>query len=326
MFVLDCEIRIGKFTFKQVHDVKIIKSVDLLSDTAIIKLPASALFENKAEGFEKKKLETEIKAGDKVAIKLAYKDVFENVEFVGYVAYLKPNIPTLTIECEDVIYKIRKKRINKNFGKTNLKEVLNFIIKDTEVKLAGDIPEVNFDKFLLKDVNGAKALQKIKTEYGLNIFIDDDNNLYAGLRQNKGTGSVVVYDLHKNVIKHDLRYRSSDDIDLYVKVIGVKKDNTKVEVFVGDKSGEQRTIHKYNITDKVTLKQIGEAELDSLKFTGYEGKLTSFLVPYANRGMSAKVSDRNFPNRNGLYFIPKVTISFNQSGARRIVELGNKLD
>ena len=324
MFVLGANIKIGKLKFTRVHDVKIIKSVDLLSDTAVIKMPASALFGNEEEGFEKKRLETEIKAGDKVEITLSYIGVYEKVEFKGFVAFVKPNTPIVEIQCEDAIYHIRKKRINKNFGKTDLSSVLNHIIKDTEVKLAGNIPEVNFDKFILKDINGAKALDKIKSEYGLSVFINDAGDLYAGLRQDKGNGETVVYDLYRNVIKHDLKFRNAEDVDLYVKVIGVKKDNTKVEVFVGEKSGEQRTIYKYNISDKKVLKNIGEAELDKLKFTGYDGKITSFLVPFADRGMSVEIRDKNFPNRSGLYFIPKVTITFGQNGARRVVELGNK--
>lgn len=326
MFVLDCTITIGKYTFKQVHDVRIVKSVDLLSDTATIKLPASALFGNQDKGFEKKQLESELKAGDPVEITLAYKDVFEKVEFSGYVAFIKPNTPTLVIECEDAIYNIRKeKRINKNFGQTTLKAALNFIVEGTGVALANDIPDMPFDKFLVKNKNGAQALQQIKDQYLLNIFIDDDGKLYAGLRQTKNAGKSVLYNLHKNVIKHDLKYRRAEDIRMYVKVIGVKKDNTKVEVIVGDTDGEQRTKHVYNVSDEATLKKIGESVLTDKKFDGYEGTITSFLVPDATRGTNAIIEDNNFPERSGTYFIPKVTVRFGQGGARRKVELGNKL-
>ncbi len=325
MFILDSTIKIGDYTFKQVHNVRIVKSVDLLSDTATIKLPISALFGNKDKGFERKSLEEEIKAGMPVSITLAYKDVYEKKEFTGYVAFVKPNTPIIEIECEDAVYKIRKKRINKNFGKTTLKEVLEFIVAGTEVPLAGDIPEVQFDRFLIKNKNGAQSLQKLSDEYGLSIFIDDNNKLYAGLRQLKGAGSLVRYNLHKNVIKPNLEYRRAEDTRLYVKVIGVQKDNTKIEVIVGDTDGEQRTIHKYNVSSKKTLKEIGEAELSNLRFTGYRGTVTSFLVPYATRGMSAEIIDNNYPQRSGTYFVPKVTISFGQNGARRKVELGSKL-
>ena len=325
MFILDCSITIDTYTFTQVNNVQVVKSVDLLSDKAVIKLPASALFGNASQGFTRKKLETTIKTGMPVQVTLAYKDVASKVEFNGFVAFVKPNTPMVTLECEDAVYTIRKKRINHNFGATTLNAVLAHIVEGTGVQLAGDIPEVAFDKFVIKDKNGAQALEKIRDEYGLSIFIDNNGALYAGLRQNKGAGDLVTYDLHQNVIKHDLRYRNAEDVRLNVKVIGVQKDNKKIEVIVGDTDGEQRTLHKYNVSDKAILKQIGEAELDELKFDGYEGSITTFLIPDAERGMSAEIIDENYPNRAGRYFVPKVTTTFGVSGARRKIELGNKL-
>ena len=326
MFVLDCMIKIANYTFKQVHDVQIVHSVDLLSDTAVIKIPASAVLGNNDNSFEKKQLENEIQAGNPVEITLAYKNVFEKKEFTGYVASVKPNTPTLVIECEDAIYNIRKyKRIHKNFGKTTLKKVLAHIIEDTGVTLADNIPDMPLDNFLVKDKNGAQALQLIKDKYFLNVFIDDDNKLFAGLRQTNNKGKRVLYNLHKNVVKHDLKYRKAEDINLYVKLIGVKKDNTKVEVVVGEPNGEQITEHVYNVSDIDTLKAMGKSILASKKFNGYSGTITSFLVPEARRGMGAEIFDDNFSNRSGTYFIPKVTTTFGPKGARRQVELGSKL-
>lgn len=326
MFVLDCKLQIGEYTFTQVNDIRIKKSVDLLSDTAVIKLPISAVLQNKNEGFERRNLESVIKAGDKVSITLAYKDVLEVKEFTGFVAFIKPNNPLLIVECEDAVYNIRKKRINKNFGKTTLREVLNYIVEGLDISIAGDLPKVEFDKFLLKDINGAQALEKLKDEYGLNIFLDNNGDLFAGLRQTVGTGSKVYYDLHQNVIKHKLTYRYAEDIRLRVKVVGIQKDNTKVEVIVGDLDGEQRTLFRYNIKDKARLKALGEAELSDLKFTGFDGSLTSFFEPYATRGMTAVLRDQLFPERAGAYFIISVTVVFGINGARRIIELGTKVN
>lgn len=325
MFVLAAEITIGQYIFDRVNYVQIVKSVDLLSDTAIIRLPVSALLGNESEGFQRSKLENTIKQGDPVTINLAYAGQFEKDEFKGFVRYIKPNTPTIEIQCEDSVYKIRKKRVNKNFRNTTLKEVLTFITEGTGVELTGDIPDVNFDKFLLKNINGAKALQKLKDEYGLFVFLDDEGKLYAGLRQLKNIGERVKINLFKNIVKHNLKYVSADDVEIYVKVIGIKKDNTKVEVFVGEQEGEQRTLHIYNISSKSQLKEIGKARLSELKYTGYRGTITTFLVPYATRGMTAAVVDKNYPDREGNYFISKVTTTFGTSGARRIIELDTKV-
>lgn len=326
MFVLDVKIEIGNYALTRVNDVSIVKSVDLLSDTAEIKLPMSAMFGNQEEGFKRKQLEQVFKAGDKVKVTLAYKGVIETVEFEGYVRWIKPNTPTVTIECEDAVYLIRRKEsINHNFGATNLKSVLTKIVEGTGVALAADIPEVNFDKFLLKNVNGAQALQKIQEAYGLSIYIDDEGKLFAGLRQQKNSDNIEYYNLYKNVVSHDLKFRRADDVRIALKVIGVKKDNTKIEVLVGDKTGEKRTIYKYNISDAAQLKAIGEAELSDLKYDGYEGTITSFLTPFCTRGYNINIEDKNYPDRTGKYFVPKVTTTFGTGGARRKIELGTKV-
>ena len=52
------------------------------------------------------------------------------------------------------------------------------------------------------------ALEKIKDEYGMFIFIDDNGKLFAGLRQGKNIGETVTYDVYKNVVEHDLKFRS----------------------------------------------------------------------------------------------------------------------
>ena len=325
MFVLEAKITIGNYTFNEVNNVSIVKSVDLLSDTAEIKLPMTALFGNVNEGFERKQLEQVIKAGDAVSIVLSYKDVIETEEFKGYVRWLKPNVPTVTIECEDAVYLIRQKQINKNFRQTNLRTILEYIVDGTGIALAEDLPEVNFDRFVLKNVNGAKALQKIRDEYGLFVFIDDDGKLFAGLRQTKNINASQIYDIYKNVVKHDLRFRRAEDVRINLKVVGILKDNSKVEVIVGDEDGEQRTIYRYNVSNKSLLKQLGEAELSDLKYTGYEGTITSFLDPFCTRGYSVEIRDDNYPDRVGNYFAPKVTTTFGTGGARRKIELGTKL-
>ncbi|MEM8506240.1 MAG: late control protein [Bacteroidota bacterium] len=285
----------------------------------------SALFGNQNVGFRRRQIEQVIKAGDPVKITLAYAGRFEKLEFEGFVRWLKPNVPTVTIECEDAIYLVRQKQISENYGKTTLQDVLRNIVQDTGVQLASDVPEVNFDQFIIKDSNGAQALEKLRDSYGLFVFIDDNGELFAGLRQSRNIGENVTYDLYRNVVAHDLRFRRSEDVRLSLRVIGVRPDNTQLEVVVGDLTGEQRTLFLYNVTDKATLQKLGEAELDLLKYDGYEGTLTGFLVPFATRGMNATIVDRNYPERTGSYFIPKVVTTFGTQGARRKVELANKL-
>ena len=150
MFVLQAIIKIGDYTFKAVHSVKITKSVDELADTCTIELPTHFKV---AKGGDRLYTEKAIKAGDKVSVTLAYEGVYSGVEFEGYVKKVKPSIP-VSIECEDAMYLLRRKNINKSWQKTTLKEVLQEVVKDTPIALADNIPQMQLDQWLIRNANG----------------------------------------------------------------------------------------------------------------------------------------------------------------------------
>jgi hypothetical protein len=136
----------------------------------------------------------------------------------------------------------------------------------------------------------------------------------------------VKYSLAWNVIEHDLKFRDESDTDLKVKAIGIKPDNTRVEVEVGDKNGAQRTIHSYTVYDKAGLEKFAREEMQKMKFTGFEGTLTTFLYPYAEPLMTADLKDPQYGERRaGLYVVDSVLTEFGTQGARREVELGKKV-
>lgn len=326
MFVLESKIEIGSYVFERVNNVEITKSVDLLSDTASITMPFSATFGSDTSGFIRKPLEEEINVGDPVKIYLGYKDVIWTLEFEGFITAIKPNIPSITFECEDAIWKIRQKTVNKSFINTSLKDVLNAVLTDTGIEMADNVPDVVFDQFIIKQANGAQALQKVKDEFGLFMFIQDDGKLYAGLRENTNFGETVNYNLQRNVISSDLTFRRAEDVRIYLKVVGVLPNNQRIEVQVGDPTGEERTIFRYSVSDTQQLRRLGEAELANLVYTGYEGSITGFLAPFCTRGQNISLSDDIYPKRAGKYFVPKVVTNYGTGGARREIEVGNRLD
>ena len=322
--VLRANITLGDYIFKQINEVVIDRSVDTLSDTATIKMPTSFLLGNEDKGFTRQKLDKAIKPGDEVVIVLMYEGIIEKQEFMGYVKKIKPTIP-MEIECEDAIYLIRKRKLNKLFVNAKLVDVLEYIVAGTGVKLSTVIPAMQLDRFLLKDVNGAKALQTIKEEFGLAIYIDDDGKLFAGLKQQLNAINKVEYHFQRNVISNDLEFTNEEDVSLRVKAIGIAPDNTRITVEVGDTEGEERTLHFYNISDKAKLTELANAELLKLKYTGYKGSLTSFLEPDCDRGWSADIVDGNYPEKSGTYFVESTQVTYSDAGARRVVTLGVKL-
>ena len=326
VFETGVHITIGKYNFRRCHSVKIERSAAIVQDTAEIKLPLTSVLQTEGELISTETARL-FKPGDKVSIKLQYKNVYDAIEFRGYVKKIHPTQP-LTVECEDGIYLLRQKNIKKSWEKTDLKNVLNEIVAGTGLVVAGNIPDINLEPFGLKNIDGAFALQKLVDEYGLRAYIKDSGELYCGLAFTENEG-IVKYNINgetSNVSNaNDLKWRSKDDIKIKVKAINIKKDNTKTEVEIGDKDGALRTLHFYNVKSAKELEKLAKQKLDELKFDGYEGKIKTKLIPGVLPGMDAKIYDSIFPARNGTYYVESVTTTFGQGGANREVELGIKI-
>jgi phage host-nuclease inhibitor protein Gam len=311
------EVLIGKkLMFKEVLNVKIEQSTRLLSSTCTIELPLSAVFENS----KKLTLANEIKKGDSVVVRLGY-DNDLRTEFVGYVQEITDKGKT-EIKCEDTMYLLRKPLANKIFKNTTLAEVVRYIAGN--VPLNATLPQIEFNSFVVKNITGVQALQKIKDNYGLTIFIDNEQKVYCGLAYLYMTGK-VIYDLQSNVVDNDLTYKHADELKFKIKAISLQKDNTKLEVETGDNDGDLRTLYFQNIANEKKLKELANEEINKYKYTGYRGTLTCFGLPYATMGMSAVIRDKNYPVRAGVYYVEGVTTSFGRNGFRRTVELGIKL-
>ncbi len=321
MFILESKVEIGNYIFNSVNEIEITKSVEDMSDTAVIKLPSR--FKVKQNG-EQKFTENAINVGDKVVITLGYEGKYSSVEFIGFVKKVSPKIP-LEIHCEDSIWLLRRKNITKSWDSTTMKEILKEVVKGTPIQLADNIPHVKLDKWLIRDANGAQVLESFKKDLLMSVFIDDSGKLYCGLQQLTNVGQTVVYDLNYNLVANDLEFKSKEDRKIKIKYTYIDKENKRKSIEVGDPDGEQRTYHTSVISDIKKLEEMAKAEIEKLKYDGFEGDVTSFLIPFATRGMKAKILDDEHTNREGNYFIKKVVTSFGTGGARRKVTIGNKL-
>ena len=321
MFILESKVEIGSYIFNQVNEIEITKSVEELSDTAVIKLPTR--FKVRQNG-EQKFTEDAIKVGDKVTITLGYEGKYSGVEFTGFVKKISPKRP-LEIHCEDALWGLRRKNITRSWEKTTMKEILTEVVKGTPVQLADNIDNVPLDKWIIKNANGAQVLESLKKDLLMTAFINDEGKLYCGLQQLTNVGQTVVYDLNYNLVENNLEFKSKEERKIKIKYTYIDKENKRKSIEVGDPDGEQREYNTSVISDLNKLEEMAKAELEKLKYDGFEGDVTSFLIPYATRGMKAKLLDNEHPNREGNYFIKKVVTTFGTGGARRKITIGNKL-
>ena len=79
------------------------------------------------------------------------------------------------------------------------------------------------------------------------------------------------------------------------------------------------------MSEEPKLREMARAEKERLKYDGFDGSITSFLVPFATRGMQAHMIDNELKEIDERYFIKKVEITFGRNGARRQVTIGAKL-
>jgi len=337
MIIPTIDIRIGNYSFNAVNDVEIKRSNREIATSAIIKLPSTAVLRRGDQPPAKVETAQQFVEGDIVEIKMGYSGT-NHTEFYGFVSNINQTTP-VEIECEDFMYLLRQKQIQKSYENTTLKEALNDIINQVvwadnglprEMTLSNDIQVIDIDNFLLASDEGeavsrARALQHIKDTYGIAVYFNLDGELYAGLQYTQQLGT-VIYGFGRNIIKEDdLRFVNADTRQIQIKAVNIKPDGTRTEVIVGDETGSSRTIFFWDVATEVQLKKLAQNELEKYKFDGYEGVLEAFLLPRAIPGMLAEIRNEVYPEKEGTYYIDSVQIKYGMNGARRFVEIGQRL-
>jgi hypothetical protein len=175
---------------------------------------------------------------------------------------------------------------------------------------------------------GITILQELKDKYGMACYlaeIDGKQTLYVGL----------AYDLRKGNVKHvlnrnttnssELKYNTGEDKKYKVKVTVFAKNGTQKDYEIGDKEGELRTVFLYGDHDQKSAEHFAASEMETFKAHGYKGSIETFLIPYCEPGMISKLSDPQFAERSGNYYIGTVVTTINTSGARRKPEVEVRL-
>ncbi|MEA5461550.1 hypothetical protein VB796_20960 [Arcicella sp. LKC2W] len=311
-------ITIAGKTINGITDVEVDTTMEALSDVARITLPF--MIHNKPFNIEGK-----FKRGDTVKIELGYNDQY-TTEFEGFVRALSVNNPCV-IECEDAMYRFRKPIKSKEFLNVSINDIMNYVIGQIGgFKLSSTVGDLKYDKFVIRNASGFEVLEKIKQQFGISIYIRG-TKLIANLKYTEKTGD-CYFSFSENVKGSNLKWVNGDDVKVQVKIKGLKADNTATkEVVIGTAGGEVITLpDARNITDQTSLELRAKEYLKTLTYTGYRGELVSWGRPYCDVGYSAFIVDRDFPDRDGRYYVKGVKVRFSSTtGYERAVSLGIKL-
>jgi hypothetical protein len=104
-----------------------------------------------------------------------------------------------------------------------------------------------------------------------------------------------------------------------VKAIAIQPDNQRIEIEVGDKDGELRTVYHYGLT-RDELRVFANQELERFKYTGFQGAFTTFGEPAVTKTDIAHVESQD--GNTGNYLIKKVEVRFGMDGYRQEINLG----
>ena len=315
MYTMQYDIQVGNYKLGMLDKVEIHKSVEQLADTAVITLPASQ-YNNALQ------VEDKLKRGDSVIIKFGYKETGMELEFEGWLQRISTDGGNLKLHCEDDLFLFRKEMPNEVLKKVTLEALLKKVISRCAVIIDLDCSySWTYEKFVINNATGYDVLKKVQEECGADIYLDDKLHVHP---PGEKVGKERFYDLAMNVEKEDLTYQRAEDKKVKVVVKALLPDGKVKEVETGSTGGEKIEV-KCPTSDDASMKARGEQEVKRRTFDGYEGSITGWLIPMCRPADSVTLRDKDYPYKDGTYFVTSVTTEFGKEGGSRKIDLGFRL-
>ncbi|HML57982.1 MAG TPA: hypothetical protein PKA85_06395 [Ferruginibacter sp.] len=324
MFKMTCDIKFEGYKPTKASSLTWQHSVDNICSTAKIVIPTMSLVTNKEKEHSFVDTALVITEGMKVEIYAGY-DGKNDLQFSGFVSRINFKTP-LELECEGYSYQLKRKIINKSFGRTTVRDVLNYLIEGTDIKLSAKMPDkIVFEPCTFKNYTAIQVLEWLKEKYLLTVFFED-RDLYVGwLATYKG--GTVKHRLNWNVIKDDsLVFNTSKGAIVQIQAESRAESGER-------KKKKSQNVAKPGNVKRVTVEIQDEADKQMAvndmqqraNQRGYTGKITGFLKPFVRPGMTTELIDNKYRDRNGKYFVESVSGNFTSSGGRQTIEIGGSL-
>ena len=309
------------FEVRRVVSVKVESSWRNLTGTATVQLAGRWLFkENKVA------VKDWLRRGDPITIELGY-DKHLVPEFAGYITDIKPGAP-VTLSCEDEMYRLKRYPVRKSYAGVRLGKLLADICPPgTQI----DALDVDLGHFKAANVTVAKVLEKIKEMYGFVSFFRG-GVLYCGkaYRQQQGSPTRTAFNFQRPglgaVLGDALEYRTADDLKVIVTATSHQLKGKDLKVIVGDVAAldaEPRTLQYFNLANEADLRAAALRDVAKLKVEGYKGSFTSYGLPSVQHGELAGLTNSEYPERDGNFYIDATSKTFESGGYRQEITLGS---
>ncbi len=197
MFVLQSKIRIGGAPLPRIASVEVFRSVRSLGAYARITVPSSSVFAPQGGvGALRGEAVTPAAVGDAVEIELAYGTSWRT-EFRGYVRSVSSSRP-LEIVCEDAYYLTRERTVSLTGGMAKLCDVLG----DCGLEV-GEAADRELHNFVADDEPVSRVLERLRADFGLDVFFDTSGKVYA-VEPGAYRSGEVRYEMGRNVLCRDV--------------------------------------------------------------------------------------------------------------------------
>ena len=299
-------------------EIDIVASVDNLADTATIVLPESVMNEVLNLG-------DKIGRGTEVLIKLGYDDELET-EFVGFIKDITTNDSSLKITCEDSLFLFRVGVPDMELKPTSMAEIGQYLIDeiDPSFTLVCDY-DIAYEKFTIHQATGYDVLKKIQQESKGNIYFNTEKKELHIHPPYIEKGGEVFYSMQYNIENSSLEFNNKLDAKVEITIESTDTKGNVIKATSGTTGGNKVTL-KVGSMDKESMQKIADAEVLKHSAAGYEGSFDAWLVPMVKPTFSARVKDEDYPEKTDFYYVKSVNTNVSESGAKRSVALGIKLN
>jgi hypothetical protein len=314
MFQLTSDIQVGQFGFKGVVGCEVVSTWEALTDTCKLTIPKKLSWDGQLIALGNTPL---LSKGDPLSIAFGL-DGRNNKWFEGYLTQIHAGIPTV-LDGQDAMFLLKKGEITRSYEKVSLSRLLKDILPPSVKHEV--LADYDLGQWRVSKATPAQILEQLNKDFFVRSFFRN-GTLYIGL-----TVVPKLQQTHrvKYLIDNNLEYIRKDDVKILLKGVVLKTDNTKEEIEVGDKDGEVRTLHRYNIST-ADMKRFLNQELEALKYEGYRGTFTTLIEPNVNHGDIVEIVPNLYDlEHEGKYLVKRVTKTFDGTAARQEIELERRI-
>jgi len=308
---------IKKFKLGILAECEIVCSVDNLADTATIVLPEAVMN-------EVLNIENKISRGSGVLIELGYDNKLVK-EFEGFIQDITTNDSTLKIVCEDALFLFRVGVPDVELKTTSMKQIAQYLVDEIDPSFTVSCDfGISYEKFVINQATGYDVLKKLQEETKANVYFDTTNkvlHIHAPYLEKAGD---VRYSMQQNIEKSTLEYKRAIDKTVEVTVESTDSRGKVKSITAGTTGGDKITLKVGPMSD-ADMQKVAYAALRKNNFDGYSGSFDGWLIPFVKPTYSAKIEDKDYPYKDGTYYVIGVKTNFSESGGVRTITPGIKL-